>query len=108
MAHLNITKKRKLLENSYNEQVSLENIIQRTAQHYREAHTERKHLVGNWKEAVTAMNSRNNEIKILTDVSSISFGKENAIAEQICLIPVAAHIFHCMHFLLFLFSVNLF
>lgn len=64
----NITKQRKLLTECFEEERSLENMIHRTAQLYRQAHAERKLLVERWKEAVETMNFRVTEITSLGKV----------------------------------------
>jgi hypothetical protein len=56
-------KQRALLVNLYEERKSLELLLERTSQLYRQAHLERRQLVNTWKDAVTQMNQREKEIK---------------------------------------------
>uniref|UniRef100_A0A182RF36 Coiled-coil domain-containing protein 39 n=1 Tax=Anopheles funestus TaxID=62324 RepID=A0A182RF36_ANOFN len=66
--------KRKQLENKiasrqavlvalYEEYKSLEQVLERTSQLFRQAHYERRHMVQTWKEAVKHMNQRETEIQ---------------------------------------------
>jgi coiled-coil domain-containing protein 39 len=58
-----ITKQRAVLISTYEEQKSLEQILERTSQLYRQAHLERRQLVETWKEAVGQMNQRERHIE---------------------------------------------
>jgi coiled-coil domain-containing protein 39 len=58
-----IMKQRSNLINLYEERKSLELLLERTSQLYRQAHLERRQLVNTWKDAVTQMNQREREIK---------------------------------------------
>lgn len=49
--------------NVYEERKSLELLLERTSQLYRQAHMERRQLVNTWKDAVNQMNQREKEIK---------------------------------------------
>lgn len=49
--------------NLYEERKSLELLLERTSQLYRQAHLERRQLVNTWKDAVSQMNQRETEIK---------------------------------------------
>jgi hypothetical protein len=59
---LSITKNRTILVNTYQEQKSLEQTLERTSQLYRQLHVERRHLVETWKEAINQMNQREKNI----------------------------------------------
>lgn len=63
LLHEAITKQRAVLVNLYEERKSLELLLERTSQLYRQAHLERRHLVSTWKDAVTQMNQREKDIK---------------------------------------------
>lgn len=58
----NIAKQRGLLLSKYDEQKSLEQVIDRTAKLYRQTHADRRSLVDTWKEAVQTMSSRERDI----------------------------------------------
>lgn len=57
-----INKQQVLLLNAYEEKSSLEQMLERTSQLYRQAHNERRQLVNTWKEAVNQMNQREKDI----------------------------------------------
>lgn len=63
LLHDAITKQRAVLVNLYEERKSLELLLERTSQLYRQAHLERRQLVNTWKDAVTQMNQREKDIK---------------------------------------------
>lgn len=63
LLHEAITKQRAVLVNLYEERKSLELLLERTSQLYRQAHLERRQLVNTWKDAVTQMNQREKDIK---------------------------------------------
>lgn len=63
LLHEAIVKQRATLVNLYEERKSLELLLERTGQLYRQAHLERRQLVNTWKDAVTQMNQREKEIK---------------------------------------------
>jgi histone acetyltransferase (RNA polymerase elongator complex component) len=52
-----------VLINLYEERKSLELLLERTSQLYRQAHSERRQLVNTWKDAVNQMNQREIDIK---------------------------------------------
>ncbi|XP_055602569.1 coiled-coil domain-containing protein 39 [Uranotaenia lowii] len=58
-----VAKRRIVLVNLAEEYRSLEQVLERTSQLYRQAHIERRHLVLTWKEAVKHMNQREEDIK---------------------------------------------
>ncbi|KAL9701953.1 hypothetical protein quinque_005394 [Culex quinquefasciatus] len=58
-----VSKRRTTLVALAEEYRSLEQVLERTSQLYRQAHTERRHLVLTWKEAVKHMNQREEDIK---------------------------------------------
>ena len=59
----NISKQRQNLISMYDEQKSIEQALDRTAQLYRQGHTERRALVATWKDAVKQMNQREADIE---------------------------------------------
>lgn len=59
----NLSQQRHVLIEVNEEQRSLENVLDRTSQLYRQAHLERRNLVNTWKEAVVSMRSRDKEIE---------------------------------------------
>ena len=59
---MEINNKKAALNIAYNEQISLENNLEKTAQLYRQAHAERRTMVNTWKEAVNQMNQREKDI----------------------------------------------
>lgn len=61
--HDAIVKQKGVLVNLYEERKSLELLLERTSQLYRQAHLERRQLVNTWKDAVNQMNQREKEIK---------------------------------------------
>ncbi|KAG5682425.1 hypothetical protein PVAND_011778 [Polypedilum vanderplanki] len=63
LLHDSIVKQRGVLINLYEERKSLEILLERTSQLYRQAHLERRQLVNTWKDAVNQMNQREREIK---------------------------------------------
>lgn len=63
LLHEAIIKQQGILLNVYEEKKSLELLLERTGQLYRQAHLERRHLVGTWKDAVNQMNQREKEIR---------------------------------------------
>lgn len=63
LLHEAIMKKRAQMVNAYEERKSLELLLERTSQLYRQAHMERRQLVNTWKDAVNQMNQREKEIK---------------------------------------------
>ena len=63
LLHEAIVKKQGILVNVYEEKKSLELLLERTGQLYRQAHLERRHLVSTWKDAVNQMNQREKEIR---------------------------------------------
>uniref|UniRef100_A0A182QA91 Coiled-coil domain-containing protein 39 n=1 Tax=Anopheles farauti TaxID=69004 RepID=A0A182QA91_9DIPT len=58
-----IAQRRTVLVTLYEEYKSLEQVLERTSQLFRQAHHERRHLVRMWKEAVNHMNQREGNIK---------------------------------------------
>uniref|UniRef100_A0A8D8HM58 Coiled-coil domain-containing protein 39 n=1 Tax=Culex pipiens TaxID=7175 RepID=A0A8D8HM58_CULPI len=58
-----VSKRRTTLVALAEEYRSLEQVLERTSQLYRQAHTERRQLVLTWKEAVKHMNQREEDIK---------------------------------------------
>uniref|UniRef100_A0A182NQL3 Coiled-coil domain-containing protein 39 n=1 Tax=Anopheles dirus TaxID=7168 RepID=A0A182NQL3_9DIPT len=58
-----IAHRRAVLVTLYEEYKSLEQVLERTSQLFRQAHYERRHLVQTWKEAVNHMNQREGNIK---------------------------------------------
>lgn len=58
-----LSDQRQVLIEVNEEQRSLENVLDRTSQLYRQAHQERRNLVNTWKEAVVSMRSRDKEIE---------------------------------------------
>lgn len=83
----NISKQRTILVNYYEEQKSLEQVLDRTAQLYRQAHIERRQMVSTWKEAVNQMNQREKDIndseRELEQAKEYSLIKTNELKEQI-------------------------
>lgn len=79
LLHESIIKKRSTLVNAYEEKKALELLLDRTSQLYRQAHMERRNLVNIWKEAVSQMNQREEEI-METEVEITNFRK--VIAEK--------------------------
>lgn len=79
-------KKRATMVNVYEERKSLELLLERTSQLYRQAHMERRQLVNTWKDAVNQMNQREKEIKETeTEIESaqrISAEKLGALAGE--------------------------
>ena len=79
-------KKRATMVNVYEERKSLELLLERTSQLYRQAHMERRQLVNTWKDAVNQMNQREKEIKETeTEIESakrISAEKVGVLAEE--------------------------
>lgn len=63
LLHEAIVKQKHFLMNAYEEKKSLELLLERTGQLYRQAHLERRQLVSTWKDAVNQMNQREGEIK---------------------------------------------
>lgn len=53
--------------NSYEEQKSLENVLERLAKQYRQVHNERQNMIQTWKKAVKSLNGRINEIETLSN-----------------------------------------
>ncbi|XP_055635842.1 coiled-coil domain-containing protein 39 isoform X2 [Toxorhynchites rutilus septentrionalis] len=60
-----VSKRRTSLVGLTEEYRSLEQVLERTSQLYRQAHQERRHLVLTWKEAVKHMNQREGDIKMV-------------------------------------------
>ncbi|XP_063697855.1 coiled-coil domain-containing protein 39 [Culicoides brevitarsis] len=58
-----IEKHRSILINSYEEQKTLEQTLERTSQMYRQAHLDRRNVVHTWKEAVIQMTQREHNIQ---------------------------------------------
>ncbi|XP_052869033.1 coiled-coil domain-containing protein 39 [Anopheles cruzii] len=58
-----ISRRRTTLVTLYEEYKSLEQVLERTSQLFRQAHLERRQLVATWKEAVEHMNQREENIK---------------------------------------------
>lgn len=52
----------------YEERKSLEVLLDRTSQLYRQAHGERRNLVNTWKDAVNQMNQREKDIRDIEKV----------------------------------------
>lgn len=81
----NIIKQKSILIKGYEEQKSLEQVLERTAQLYRQAHFERRLMVSTWKEAVHQMNQRENDIKNsesdLEESKKISLKKSDELKE---------------------------
>lgn len=65
--HEAIVKQKGVLVNLYEERKSLELLLDRTSQLYRQAHLERRQLVNTWKDAVNQMNQREREINETED-----------------------------------------
>lgn len=63
MLQSSLSQQRHVLIEINEEQRSLENVLDRTSQLYRQAHQERRNLVNTWKEAVQSMRSRDKEIE---------------------------------------------
>jgi hypothetical protein len=63
LLHEQIMKQRTLMLNTFEERKSLELLLDRTGQLYRQAHQERRQLVGTWKDAVNQMNQREKDIQ---------------------------------------------
>lgn len=57
-----LAKQRAEVINMAEEQLSLESVLDRSAQLYRQAHAERRQMVATWKEAVQSMRSRDRDI----------------------------------------------
>lgn len=53
--------------NSYEEQKSLENVLDRLSKQYRQVHNERQNMINTWKKAVKSLNGRINEIESLSN-----------------------------------------
>lgn len=60
---LDVTRLRAVLVATSEEQRSLENVLDRTAQLYRQAHHDRSQLVDTWKEAVASLRCRDRDIQ---------------------------------------------
>uniref|UniRef100_A0A182YBF2 Coiled-coil domain-containing protein 39 n=1 Tax=Anopheles stephensi TaxID=30069 RepID=A0A182YBF2_ANOST len=60
-----IASRRSVLVTLYEEYKSLEQVLERTSQLFRQAHYERRHMVRTWKEAVKHMNQREAGIKLV-------------------------------------------
>ncbi|XP_053690796.1 coiled-coil domain-containing protein 39 [Sabethes cyaneus] len=60
-----VSKRRAVLVDLTEEYRSLEQVLERTSQLYRQAHQERRQLVLTWKEAVKHMNQREGDIKVV-------------------------------------------
>lgn len=58
--------------NMYEEKKSLEVLLDRTSQLYRQAHMERRNLVNTWKDAVSQMNQREKDIRDIEKVRLLS------------------------------------
>lgn len=84
--HEAITKQRAILVNLYEEKKSLELLLERTSQLYRQAHLERRQLVNTWKDAVTQMNQREKDIKEaeleVDNAKKVSAYKNEALARE--------------------------
>uniref|UniRef100_A0A8W7PLP0 Coiled-coil domain-containing protein 39 n=1 Tax=Anopheles coluzzii TaxID=1518534 RepID=A0A8W7PLP0_ANOCL len=66
-----IATRRAVLVTLYEEYKSLEQVLERTSQLFRQAHYERRHMVQTWKEAVKHMNQREGAIKsVEADIDS--------------------------------------
>ncbi|XP_050086776.1 coiled-coil domain-containing protein 39 [Anopheles aquasalis] len=66
-----ISRRRATLVTLYEEYKSLEQVLERTSQFFRQAHQERRQLVQTWKEAVKHMNQREDNIKAVeTDIEA--------------------------------------
>ncbi|KAJ6635984.1 Coiled-coil domain-containing protein 39 [Pseudolycoriella hygida] len=75
-----ISKQRAVLVNSYEEQKSLENVLDRLSKQYRQVHNERQNTIRTWKKAVRSLNGRINEIESLNqdiEKSKITEEKKN-------------------------------
>lgn len=72
--------------NLYEEKKSLELLLERTSQLYRQAHLERRQLVNTWKDAVTQMNQREKDIKEaeleVDNAKKVSAYKNEALARE--------------------------
>ena len=66
---MNITKQKNELNELYEEQKSIEQTIERTAQLYRQTQHDRRELVCIWRKAVAALNSRESAIRETMQVS---------------------------------------
>lgn len=82
----NVNKQKKTLIDLYEEQKSVEQVLQRTAQLYRQAHMERRQLIQTWKEAVQQMSQRESDIeeceKDLEEAKAYSKEKQAELKEQ--------------------------
>lgn len=75
-----ISKQRAALVSSYEEQKSLENVLDRLSKQYRQVHNERQNMIRTWKKAVKSLNGRINEIETLNqdiDKSKATTEKKN-------------------------------
>ncbi|XP_037037232.1 coiled-coil domain-containing protein 39 [Bradysia coprophila] len=61
-----IGKQRVALVSSYEEQKSLENVLDRLSKQYRQVHSERQHMITTWKKAVKSLNGRISEIETVS------------------------------------------
>lgn len=71
-----IGKQRTVLMNSYEEQKSLENVLERLAKQYRQVHGERQQMIQMWKKAVKSLNGRVSDMESIT--GEIDKAKTNA------------------------------
>lgn len=60
------------------EQVSLEQMLDRTAYLYRQRHLDRRQMVDTWRDTVTAMNGRDNAIREADEVCHVIGFKNSA------------------------------
>lgn len=83
---MDVTRMRTVLVNTNDEQHSLENVLDRTAQLYRQAHNDRSQLVETWKEAVASLRGRDRDIQtcetVLEESHQLSRRKEQQLREE--------------------------
>lgn len=81
-----------LLNELCEEQASLEQMLDRTAQLYRQSHLDRRDMVETWRGTAAAMNSRDNSIRVTNEVSALARS-----IQLFCLIPfhTAKHSENC-------------
>lgn len=72
-----ILKNAMVLSDLCDEQVSLEQMLDRTAYLYRQRHLDRRQMVDTWRDTVTAMNGRDNAIREVDEVCTV-IGSENS------------------------------
>lgn len=83
---MDLARLRTVLVQTNEEQHSLENVLDRTAQLYRQAHHDRSQLVDTWKEAVASLRGRDRDIQTcetaLDEARQLTRRKEQQLREE--------------------------